>query len=54
MLRAHVDARATGQPSGGNPKIVTLWFNAWQYEGKEEIQSALIHAILRELTKERA
>jgi len=51
MLRAHIDAAAaTGD---ANPKTVTLWFNAWKYEGKEEIQSVLIHAILRELTKGR-
>lgn len=24
----------------------TIWFNAWRYEGKDEIQSALINAIL--------
>lgn len=53
MLRAHIDARATREAGDGKPKVVTLWFNAWRYEGKEEVQSALIHAILRELTKER-
>jgi hypothetical protein len=26
-----------------------LWFNAWRYEGREEAQSALIHAILNRL-----
>ena len=29
----------------------TIWFNAWQYEGKDEIQSALIHAILIKLER---
>lgn len=28
-------------------QTLTLWFNAWRYEGKEEAQSALIHAIIR-------
>lgn len=53
MLRTHVDERAATQCGDAKAKIVTLWFNAWRYEGKEEIQSALIHAILRELTKGR-
>lgn len=30
-------------PSAG---VKTIWFNAWRYEGKDEIQSALINAIL--------
>jgi len=30
-------------------KIRTLWFNAWKYEGRDEAQSALIHAILARL-----
>lgn len=29
--------------------VRTLWFNAWQYDGKEEIQSALINAILEKV-----
>lgn len=29
----------------------TLWFNAWRYEGREEAQSALIHAILRKVVE---
>lgn len=53
MLRAQIDARAVGAAGSGTPACVTLWFNAWRYEGREEIQSALIHAILRELTKGR-
>lgn len=28
------------------PRVRTVWFNAWQYDGKEELQSALIAAIL--------
>jgi len=53
MLRTNIDKRATKGAGEGKPRIVTLWFNAWRYEGKEEMQSALIHAILRELTKGR-
>ena len=30
---------------------LTLWFNAWRYEGKEEAQSALIHAIIGAIEK---
>jgi hypothetical protein len=54
MLRAAIDARADQAATSGAPKIITLWFNAWRYEGKEEIQSALIHAILRELEKDKS
>jgi KAP family P-loop domain len=53
MLRAHIDACAAKEAGDRKPKVVTLWFNAWRYEGKEEIQSALIHSILRKLTKDR-
>lgn len=34
-------------------KARTLWFNAWKYEGRDEAQSALIHAILKKLTEGR-
>lgn len=44
MLRRRIDERSTR-----DAKIVTVWFNAWRYEGKEEIQSALIHSILDRL-----
>src|SRR6266542_2506917 len=44
MLRRRIDERSSTEE-----KIVTLWFNAWRYEGKEEIQSALIHSILDRL-----
>lgn len=54
MLRAAIDARAAEAAGSGAPKIITLWFNAWRYEGKEEIQAALIHAILRELEKDKS
>ena len=29
--------------------VATVWFNPWQFENKEEVQSALIQAILQEL-----
>lgn len=31
----------------------TLWFNAWRYEGREEAQSALIHAVLGKLAEDK-
>lgn len=34
-------------------KTRTLWFNAWKYEGRDEAQSALIHAILGTLIEGR-
>lgn len=52
MLRDDMNARADRAKGVGERRIVTLWFNAWRYEGKEEIQSALIHAILRELERD--
>jgi len=41
MLRRHID------DTKGDKKRKTLWFNAWMYEGRDEAQSALIHALLR-------
>lgn len=32
--------------SGAGGEVKTIWFNAWRYEGKDEVQSALINAIL--------
>ncbi|GEM_PF-2012443 len=52
MLRDEMAARAKRAEAAHEPRIITLWFNAWRYEGKEEVQSALIHAILRELEKD--
>ncbi|HEY1173176.1 MAG TPA: P-loop NTPase fold protein [Verrucomicrobiae bacterium] len=46
MLMREIDA------SKGGKKRNTLWFNAWMYEGREEAQSALIHAILTNLQKD--
>ena len=54
MLRGEIDARAKKAADAHEPKIITLWFNAWKYEGKDEIQAALIHAILRELEKDKS
>ena len=34
-------------------KVETVWANAWRYEGKDEMQSALIHAILAVLKEEK-
>lgn len=36
----------------GPPQVLTVWFNAWQYAGKEEIQSALIQATLQRIREE--
>lgn len=48
MLEARI-----GQAAKGNETIKTLWFNAWRYEGREEAQSALIHAIIAKLAEEK-
>jgi hypothetical protein len=37
----------------GEDKVKTVWANAWRYEGKDEMQSALIHAILAVLQSEK-
>jgi predicted KAP-like P-loop ATPase len=42
MLKKHVEAQT-------DRRVLTLWFNAWRYEGREEAQSALIHAILQKV-----
>ena len=46
MLQAKVDS---------TPEVnaKTLWFNAWRYEGREEAQSALIHAVLAKLAEDK-
>ena len=46
MLKRHVDAL-------DEKKVRTLWFNAWRYEGRDEAQSALIHAILRRIEEDK-
>lgn len=46
MLQAKVDATPA-------VKSKTLWFNAWRYEGREEAQSALIHAVLAKLAEDK-
>ncbi|MCL5021897.1 MAG: KAP family NTPase [Nitrospirae bacterium] len=45
MLRYRLDQKKDAN------KVRTLWFNAWKYEGRDEAQSALIHAILAKLTE---
>jgi hypothetical protein len=45
MLKRRIDASGDG--------VKTLWFNAWRYEGREEAQSALIHAILNRLSQDK-
>lgn len=34
-------------------RVKSVWANAWRYEGKEEMQSALVHAILTSVTEDR-
>lgn len=38
---------------GKKRRVKSLWFNAWRYEGKEEIQPALIHAVLSKLEEDK-
>lgn len=45
MLKSQLDASET--------RSKTLWFNAWRYEGREEAQSALIHAIIAKLVEDK-
>jgi predicted KAP-like P-loop ATPase len=47
MLQAKIDK---ADPA---VKAKTLWFNAWKYEGREEAQSALIHAVLAKLAEDK-
>ena len=47
MLKRRIDETAT------QSKTKTLWFNAWRYEGREEAQSALIHAVLAKLAEDK-
>lgn len=47
MLKARIEA-----PEG--KRVKTLWLNAWRYEGREEAQSALIHAILARLSEDKS
>lgn len=47
MLKNQLDQNAE------STKTRTLWFNAWKHEGRDEAQSALIHAILAKLTEGR-
>jgi hypothetical protein len=45
MLQAKIDQDAAAA------RARTLWFNAWRYEGREEAQSALIHAVLKKVAE---
>src|SRR5664280_1527950 len=47
MLQGRLNAHA--QADG----VKTLWFNAWRYEGRDEAQSALIHAIIAKLEEDK-
>ena len=49
-LMKMLEARIAKAPDSESTK--TLWFNAWRYEGREEAQSALIHAIIGKLGEE--
>ncbi len=45
----HRLAAATGPGT-----VKTIWFNAWRYEGRDEAQSALIHAIISKLEEDKS
>ena len=47
MLKSRIDKDVASN------KTKTLWFNAWRYEGREEAQSALIHAVLAKLAEDK-
>ena len=49
MLQRQLDSHAK---AGGGVK--TIWFNAWRYEGCDEAQSALIHAIIAKLEEDKS
>lgn len=38
----------------GAVAVKTIWFNAWRYEGRDEAQSALIHAIITKLEEDKS
>lgn len=46
MLKGQLDSNSAAS-------VRTLWFNAWRYEGKEEIQPALIYAIIARLEEDK-
>jgi len=45
-----LQSRLAAAPAG----IVTVWFNPWQFEDKEAVQTALIHTILDEFEKRKS
>ena len=48
MLQRRLAAQA------GTGGVKTIWFNAWRYEGRDEAQSALIHAIIAKLEEDKS
>jgi len=48
MLQKELDAQAASKSAK------TVWFNAWRYEGRDEAQSALIHAIISKLEEDKS
>src|SRR5713101_7650663 len=51
-LMSMLQHRLTAQAGTGGVK--TIWFNAWRYEGRDEAQSALIHAIITKLEADKS
>jgi uncharacterized glyoxalase superfamily protein PhnB len=47
MLKKRLEEKSANQAK-------TLWFNAWRYEGREEAQAALIHAVLGKLSEDKS
>jgi len=50
-LMTMLQQRLTAQAGTGGVK--TIWFNTWRYEGRDEAQSALIHAIIAKLEEDK-
>jgi GTPase SAR1 family protein len=51
-LMSMLQRRLSDQAGTGGVK--TIWFNAWRYEGRDEAQSALIHAIIAKLEEDKS
>lgn len=52
-LMQMVENRLSALTHTGAGAIKTIWFNAWRYEGRDEAQSALIHAIISKLEEDK-
>ena len=52
-LMQMVENRLSAHTHTGTGAIKTIWFNAWRYEGRDEAQSALIHAIISKLEEDK-